>query len=139
MRINKYRAKKVINKFGKFDSNEEFKRFLYLKQLEDRGIIFHLVRQPKFEIIPKLTKEKRIELKTKFKVVTVTEEKAVHYTPDFQYEDQQGRTIIEEVKSKGTVLARDYHIRRKLLKHKLSIWNHQAGFEKFVFNELICG
>ena len=81
----KYFSKKIKNEHGEFDSKAEYERFLYLKDQEDRGIISDLQRQVKFEIIPKLVKQVKIQLKTKTKIVERTEELAAHYTADFVY------------------------------------------------------
>lgn len=136
MKRHKFNARKVINAFGKFDSNTEFERYLYLRRLEQVHEISNLTRQPEFEIIPKLTYTKHIQLKTKVKDVERVDEYAAHYTPDFQY-IKNNKIVIEEVKSEATAKENDYILRRKLLKHKIVQWNKEAGFEKYVFNEII--
>ena len=131
----KYFSKKVRNQYGEFDSETEFNRYLYLKHLEDVGEIRDLQRQVRFEIIPKLVKDVEVQLKTKVKIVQRVEEKAAHYTCDFTYIEKGGKYIIEEQKSKGTMLARDYPLRKKLIKQIIHKHNEEVGFEDWVFRE----
>lgn len=44
--------------------------------------------------------------------------KPITYTPDFKLEMPDGTIIVEEVKSAGSRLARDYGLRVKLFKHR---------------------
>lgn len=131
----KYFAKKIRNEFGEFDSKAEFERFLYLKEQEDRGIISDLQRQARFEIIPKLIRKEEIQLKTKTKEVERVEEKAAYYTCDFTYINHKGQYVIAEQKSKATAMARDYPLRRKLIKQLIHKHNQDVGFEDWVFEE----
>lgn len=133
----KYFSKKVRNQYGEFDSETEFNRYLYLKHLEDVGEIRDLQRQVRFEIIPKLVKDVEVQLKTKVKIVQRVEEKAAHYTCDFTYIEKGGKYIIEEQKSKGTMLARDYPLRKKLIKQIIHKHNEEVGFEDWVFREIL--
>lgn len=133
----KYFSKKVRNQYGEFDSETEFNRYLYLKHLEDVGEIRDLQRQVRFEIIPKLVKNVEVQLKTKVKIVQRVEEKAAHYTCDFTYIEKGGKYIIEEQKSQGTVLARDYPLRKKLIKQIIHKHNEEVGFEDWVFREIL--
>lgn len=130
----KYFAHKIKNIFGTFDSKQEYETFLYLKQQQDIGVISGLERQKEFEIIPKLTKLVKVQLKTKVKYVERIEERAAHYTPDFCYW-KDGKYIIHEVKSKGTMLARDYPLRKKLIKWVIANHNKEVGFEEWEFVE----
>nr|DAN25905.1 MAG TPA: Endonuclease [Caudoviricetes sp.] len=136
MRKRKYFARKVETPYGKFDSQKEYERFLYLKSEENKGIIHDLQRQISFEIIPKLTKVIPKQLKTKIKYIERVEEQAAKYTPDFCYHNHSGNFIIEEVKSEGTALARDYPLRRKLLKQIIAKHNKEVGYEDWIFNEV---
>ncbi|EJW89664.1 phage related protein [gut metagenome] len=130
----KYFSHKIKTPDGVFDSKQEYDTFLYLKHQEDIGVIIKLERQKSFEIIPRLTKTVKVELKTKTKFVERVEEKAAHYTPDFCYW-KDGKYVIHEVKSAGTSLARDYPLRRKLIKQVISRHNQEVGFEEWVFVE----
>ena len=133
----KYFSKKIRNQYGVFDSKSEYERFLHLKHLEDIGAISDLKQQVRFEIIPKLMKEVRIQLKTKVKIEQRVEEQAAHYTCDFTYINSNGQYVISEVKSTGTALARDYPLRRKLIKQVIHSHNKEAGFEDWIFEEYI--
>lgn len=130
----KYFSHKIKTPDGVFDSKQEYDTFLYLKHQEDIGVITKLERQKSFEIIPRLTKTVKVELKTKTKFVERVEEKAAHYTPDFCYW-KDGKYVIHEVKSEGTSLARDYPLRRKLIKQVIARHNQEVGFEEWVFVE----
>lgn len=133
----KYFSKKIRNEHGEFDSETEFNRYLYLKHLEDVGEIRDLQRQVRFEIIPKLIKKVEVQLKTKTKTVERVEEKAAHYTCDFTYIEKGGKYIIEEQKSQGTLLARDYPLRKKLIKQIIHKHNEEVGFEDWMFREIL--
>lgn len=133
----KYFSKKVRNEYGVFDSETEYGRFLYLKHLEDIGEIHELKQQVEFEIIPKLMKTVPVILKTKVKYVERVEERAAHYTCDFTYIEKGGKLVIEEVKTKGTMLARDYPLRKKLIKQLIHKHNVDMGFEDWIFHEFV--
>ena len=45
--------------------------------------------------------------------------------------------VIEEIKSKITEQVRDYPLRRKLVKFKVRQMNREAGYDKYVFREII--
>lgn len=104
MTYNKYGAEKVFTGDGKFDSKAEYRRWLELQILERAGEIKYLERQPKFQLIPA------------FRAANGKQERAVMYTADFRYE-QDGKVIVEDVKSVPTRMKADYIIRRKLLQH----------------------
>ena len=131
----KYFSKKIRNEHGEFDSKAEFERYLHLKHLEDIGVISCLKRQVKFEIIPMTPKKVKIELKTKTKEVERVDERAKYYTADFTYLNSNGQYVISEVKSTGTILARDYPLRRALIKRIIFLHNEEVGFEDWVFEE----
>ena len=129
----KYFAKKVKMYGHTFDSKKEAEHYAYLKHKEDIGAISNLRMQVQFEIIPKITTHEVVKLKTKTKVVQRVLERAAHYTADFVYEEN-GKIIVAEVKSKGTMLARDYPLRRKLIRLKFAT---EAGFENYEFREVL--
>lgn len=133
----KYFSKKVKNEHGVFDSETEYGRFLYLKHLQDIGVIRDLKQQVKFEIIPKLMKTVPVVLKTKVKFEERVDERAAHYTCDFTYIEKGGKLIIEEVKTKGTMLARDYPLRKKLIKQLIFKHNQEEGFDDWEFREFV--
>lgn len=104
--------------------------------MQRKGLINGLQRQVKYEIIPAIRVQKEIALKKKTKVVERTDEKAAHYTCDFQY-TQDGVLVIEDAKSEATRKEKDYVLRRKLMKHLIQEQNEVAGREVMRFNEWV--
>ncbi len=94
----RYRYKK-IEKYGVvFDSASELDRYETLRLLQMSGEITELVK----------VKDPYV-----FELGGV---KICEYTPDFRYVDlSTGQAVVEEVKSRATKTARDYHIRIKLM------------------------
>lgn len=133
---NKFGARKFRNEWGEFDSRVEFWRYAELLEMQRRGLISGLQRQVKYEIIPAIKVQKEIALKTKTKVVERVDEKAAHYTCDFQY-TQDGVLVIEDAKSEATRREKDYVLRRKLMKHLIQEQNEVAGREVMRFNEWV--
>jgi len=87
-----------------FDSLSERDRYLELLVMERAGIISDLQCHPEFEIIPRQTHPET----GKFAF------HPAHYTADFQYV-RDGKTIVEDVKSKITREEKDWILRRKLM------------------------
>lgn len=87
-----------------FDSLSEKDRYLELLVMQRAGIISDLICHPEFEIIPRQTHPET----GKFAF------HPAHYTADFQYV-RNGKTIVEDVKSKITREEKDYVLRRKLM------------------------
>lgn len=133
---NKFGARKFRNEWGEWASKSEFWRFAELLEMQRRGLISGLQRQVKYEIIPAIRVQKEIALKTKTKVVERVDEKAAHYTCDFQY-TQDGVLVIEDAKSEATRKEKDYVLRRKLMKHLIQEQNEVAGREVMRFNEWV--
>lgn len=130
-------SKKVHNEYGDFDSDTEW---LVFKQIilpkvesgEADNLEFHVT----FEIIPKLTIQVPVVLKTKTKYVERVLERAAEYTCDFLYHSVQDDTIhIVEAKSNYSAKARDYPLRKKLIHRKIVEWNKELGWEKYKFDE----
>lgn len=133
---NKFGARKFRNEWGEWDSKAEFLRYAELLDMQRKGLISGLQRQVKYEIIPAIKVQKEIALKTKTKVVERVDEKAAHYTCDFQY-TQDGVLVIEDAKSEATRKEKDYVLRRKLMKHLIQEQNEVAGREVMRFNEWV--
>lgn len=91
---NKFGAKKTVVDGITFDSAKEAKRWVFLREREQRGEISHLERQPKFKLNvsgrPVLIRSERYK----------NGRQAV-YSADFAYFDGENR-IIEDVKSQAT-------------------------------------
>lgn len=92
---NKYGAKKTIVDGIKFDSMREARRYQVLKARERVGQIAGLRRQARYDL-------------------EVNGVKIGRYTSDFEYEED-GRWVVEDVKSPATKKARDYVLRKKLM------------------------
>lgn len=111
----KYNNTKVEFDNIKFDSKREMKRYLVLKEAQDKGIITDLELQPKYELIPAIREEYIKHLKTKDKVETRTVQLAITYTADFRY--KKGYiTVVEDVKASPNMAALD---KAFLLKEKM--------------------
>jgi len=106
---SKYKAKRVTDeRYGLFDSQREYRRFLQLKRMEEDGEIEGLERQFKFILIPKTPlpypyREKNGRMKNC--------EKEVSYIADFVYK-RGTRTIVEDSKGFRT---ESYILKRKLM------------------------
>lgn len=78
-----------------FDSAKEMRRYAELKMMQRARAIRDLEHHPKFS-------------------VSINGRHYCNFTPDFRYHDlDSGLTIIEEVKSTGTVKDPAYNLRRK--------------------------
>ena len=104
---NKYHNKKVIVDDIKFDSKKEANRYNQLKLLEKVGVIKNLQRQVKFELQPSF----------KYNNKTI---RAINYIADFVYE-QDGKQIVEDVKSEATRKDKVYLIKKKMLLYIFNI------------------
>lgn len=102
---NKYHARKVTLCGETFDSQRECNRYCELAMLQKAGEISGLRRQVKYELIPAQ------------KIGGKTVERATTYIADFVY-DEDGRTVVEDVKSPPTRTP-EYKIKRKLM-----LWRH---------------
>lgn len=100
-RRNKYGNRKVIWKGEEFDSEAEYGRYRELKWLATKGIVRELRRQVSYELIPAL-RDDHGQLC----------ERSVHYVADFVYVDEDGSTVVEDVKG---VKTKEYIIKRKLM------------------------
>jgi hypothetical protein len=111
----KYNNTKVEFDNIKFDSKREMKRYLVLKEAQEKGVITDLELQPKYELIPAIREEYIKHLKTKDKVETRTVQLAITYTADFRYK-KDGITVVEDVKASPNMAALD---KAFLLKEKM--------------------
>ena len=67
----------------------------------------------------------------------MVDERAKYNTADFTYLNSDGQYVISEVKSVGTQLARDYPLRRALIKRIIFLHNEEVGFQDWVFEEYV--
>ena len=100
----KYRNKPVIVDGVKFDSTREHSRYRTLLLMARAGLICDLRRQVRYELVPANLR------------ADGTKELGVAYIADFVY-TQDGRQVVEDLKSEITAKRPDYIIKRKLLLH----------------------
>lgn len=101
---SKYHNEHIVIDGIEFDSKSEGRRFCYLKLLERAGEISNLRYHVKFELIPAITKDEIVHLKTKDKVVTKVVQSARYYEADFVYLNKKGEEIVEDFKGQETDL-----------------------------------
>lgn len=115
---SKYGNKKVEFNGMTFDSKKELQRYMVLRDEEIAGNIDHLRRQVKFELIPAIRETFEEQLKTKTRTKTITLQKAITYTADFEYYDVESDSwVVEDVKSSPMQAALDkvYVIKKKMM------------------------
>ena len=121
MSYSKFNNKKVVNRFGEFDSVREYNRFLILREMYILGEISTLRRQVKFVLIPDQYEEsvetfKKGPKKGESKPGKLLEREC-SYIADFVYV-QGGETVVEDAKGFRTP---DYIIKRKLMLERYGI------------------
>lgn len=104
---NKYGNHSVTVDGVRYDSKDESLRHAFLKLLEQAGEISNLRYHVNFELIPAITREEVVHLKTKDKVVTKTVQTARYYEADFVYTvTKTGEEVVEDFKGFETDLFR---------------------------------
>ena len=99
---NKYNARKTVINGVHFDSLKESRVYQSLLNLQNKGIITHLERQKRFEIIPK-TKTER----------------AAYYVADYVfYEVETNKWVVADCKSPITKKLPAYVLKRKCMKYR---------------------
>jgi hypothetical protein len=98
----------------KFDSKKEYERYLFLKEAEKNGLITDLQTQVKFELIPSVTEEYIVHLKTKDKIKTRTLQLAITYTADACYY-KDGEYVVEDCKISPKVKPEKYVLKAKMM------------------------
>lgn len=102
---SKYKNEPITVDGVRYDSKNEFRRHCYLKLLERAGEIKDLKYHVIFELIPQITREEIVHLKTKDKVVTRVEQQARLYEADFTYTVvTTGEEVVEDFKGDETDL-----------------------------------
>lgn len=102
-RNNKYGNIKTELDGRIFDSQAEARRYAELKLLEKAGEIKDLELQKPYVIQPSFF-DRQGERQT-----------AIKYVADFVYQDKDGNTIIEDVKSPATRKDRVYRLKKKMM------------------------
>lgn len=127
LRKNKYGNKRVVYNGVTFDSEKEVNRFIYLSTLLESNVIANLVyHKNRYELLPKITHNETEHLKTKDKIITKTDQRAVYYEPDFEYDIvENNQHVIEDVKPSPKMIPADFKIKAKLFfwryKKKISL------------------
>ena len=102
---SKYHNESVTVDGITFDSLGEHRRWCFLKMMERAGEISNLRYHVKYELIPAITEEFVVHLKTKDKVVTKTVQSARYYEADFVYTvTKTGEEVVEDFKGQETDL-----------------------------------
>lgn len=135
---NKYGAKKVSDIFGTFDSRTEQEAYHTLRMRQMGGEVWGLRKvQKQFTLCEAIIVKIPVQLKTKVKYKDHVEEEAVRYKPDFIYYDNRlQRYVCCEVKSTETAKARDYRLRRALMKRKI-IDHNEKGKGLWALREIV--
>lgn len=104
-----------------FDSLDEARRYKELKliRMSNPDRVQNLVVHPRFVIIPKFTHK-----------ATGVAYRQSCYSPDFMYTNEDGRTIVEEVKSSHSAKERDYQLRKRILLFK----NMDIHFREIIYS-----
>ena len=121
---SKYNNKKVIVDGIKFDSEKESKRYIFLKEAQEKGLISGLELQVKYELIPAVREPYVKHLKTKDKILERTLQLAITYTCDFRY-IKDGDAVIEDVKASPKMLPKEF-----ILKEKIFFWRFGKHIRK---------
>ncbi|AKC63196.1 Protein of uncharacterised function (DUF1064) [Clostridium sporogenes] len=102
MNRSKYGAKKIVIDGITFDSKDEGKYYLYLKELKAKDKILNFERQPKYELQPSFKKYGKTH-------------KAITYAPDFLIYHLDGSEELIDVKGTET---QQGNMRRKMFDYK---------------------
>lgn len=107
MGASKYHSTKIDSADGKFDSGLEYKRWVYLKALEQSGEIKNLVRQVPYTLIPSQYKDGKVLFRE------------MKYVSDFEYDVvETGEHVVEDVK--GMVLP-VFKVKQKLMYYQFGV------------------
>ncbi len=101
-RRSKYGASKTEVDGIVFDSKMESRRWQQLKLKLAAGEIKNLQRQPEFTLQPAFRKHNKAY-------------RAITYRADFEYQTQDGRTVVEDVKGMETEA---FKIKKKMFEYK---------------------
>ncbi|NFD28812.1 DUF1064 domain-containing protein [Clostridium botulinum] len=102
MNRSKYGAKKIVIDGITFDSKDEGKYYLYLKELKAKDKILNFERQPKYELQPSFKKYGKTY-------------RAITYAPDFLIYHLDGSEELIDVKGTET---QQGNMRRKMFDYK---------------------
>lgn len=114
---SKYHNEPVTVNGITFDSKGEYLRWNFLKMMERAGEISNLRYHVKYELIPAITEDVVVHLKTKDKIVTKTIQPARYYEADFVYINKNGEEVVEDFKGQET----------ELFKFKAALFRYKYG------------
>ena len=101
----KYHNEPVTVDGVRYDGKNEYRRHCFLRILEQSGDIQNLRYHVKYELIPAITKDEVVHLKTKDKTITKTVQSARYYEADFVYTvTKTGEEVVEDFKGQETDL-----------------------------------
>lgn len=103
--MSKYHSKPVEIEGIRFDSIAESRRYADLLLMVKVGEISGLVVHPRYELQPAFRYNGRME-------------RAITYTPDFEYFTPDGWKVVEDVKGGSATKTEAYSIRRRLFIRK---------------------
>lgn len=109
----KYGNKKCTWGGEVFDSKKERDRWITLCGFAKMGKISNLERQVHYVLIPTMREPETVGKRGGVKVGKVIE-RSCEYVADFSYKDEDGKTVVEDVKSRATRTPQ-YVIKRKLM------------------------
>ena len=114
--LSKYHNKPVWHDGIKFASGKEGDYYLYLKQLQENGVISNLQTQVPYEVIPPVYVEEVKHLKTKDKTVQRCIQRATYYFADFVYvTTATGEKEVVDVKGKTAPLTKEFRLKQKMM------------------------
>ena len=116
IRRSKYGNRKIKTEDGLvFDSKKEKERYDTLRLLERRGEIWNLKRQVRYLLLPKITEQVPVQLKTKVSYKDTTLFRETAYIADFVYTDSEGNEVVEDVKANEWFRDPVYKLKKKLM------------------------
>lgn len=98
----------------KFDSHKERDRYIFLKSLENKGVISDLKRQVRYTVCPAVYGEREVQLKTKTKIEKYTRQIASYYYADFTYM-LNGELVVEDIKGAEGTETEVFRLKAKLM------------------------
>ena len=113
---SKYGNRKVTIEGINFDSEREAKRYLILKDYQNKGDISDLRLQVVYELIPAIKELKTIVLKTKTMQKEVIIQQPITYRCDFTY-IKDNVLVVEDVKISPKMLPTEYKLKKKLMRY----------------------
>lgn len=108
---SKYRATPVEFDGIKFASKKEGTYYLRLKEMQERGEIENLRLQVPYELVPKVTTQELVHLKTKDKIITKILQRPITYVADFVY-TKDGKEVVVDTKGFRTEA---YKLKKKMM------------------------